>query len=120
MVVVLFKVIFSSFGNPAPTDYEVPNLLGKTMEEALAMPEIDGIFTVTEAASDYSDEYDEGEIMRQTPSAGERRKGDNLKIEVTVSLGENTGEMVNVVNQEAQTAIPVSYTHLGIPDRPYL
>ena len=105
LVVVLFKVIFSSFGNPTPTDYEVPNLLGKTMEETLAMPEIDGIFTVTETASAYSDEYDEGQIMRQTPSAGEVRRGDNLKIEVTVSMGENTGEMVNVVNQEAQTAI---------------
>ncbi len=36
LVVVLFKLIFAGFNdNPAPTDYEVPNLLGKTMEEAL-------------------------------------------------------------------------------------
>ncbi|WP_295585227.1 Stk1 family PASTA domain-containing Ser/Thr kinase [uncultured Oscillibacter sp.] len=105
LVAVLFKVIFSSFGTSTPDDYEVPNLLGKTMEQALAMPEIDGIFTVTETATEYSDEYDEGEIMRQTPSAGEVRRGDNLKIEVTISLGENTGEMIDVVNQEAQAAI---------------
>lgn len=103
LAAVLFKSILGSFGTEAPTSYEVPYVIGRTLEEANNMPEVKGIFTITETSSEYSD-YPEGQIIRQTPDSGETRKGNNLNISVVTSLGENTGEMIDVTNQEFAAA----------------
>ena len=39
LAALLFKNIFGSFGSQAPTEYIVPNVLGKTLEEAAALSE---------------------------------------------------------------------------------
>lgn len=104
LVVVLFKSILGSFGTQAPTQYIVPDVLGKTMEEARAMEDIKDIFDVQQAGTEFSDKYKTGEILRQDPQAGDPRKGENLVISVWVSAGENTGEMIDVTNMEIQEA----------------
>ena len=104
VIVVLFKSIFSSFGNSTPTSYVVPDLLGYTEEEAKELPEVKDIFKIDVQDSEFSDEYEVGEICRQNPEEGEERQGDNLVIEVWISAGEDTGEMINVVGQSQRGA----------------
>jgi len=104
-VVMLFKSVMGSFSEaPAPEQYVVPNVLEKTLEEAMAMPEINGIFTIKEAGTQFSDDYEAGEICKQNPSAGEYRKGENLTIEVWVSQGQDVGEMVDITNKTVKEA----------------
>ena len=104
LAALLFKNIFGSFGTLAPTEYIVPNVVGKTLAEAGTMPEVQGIFEIIKTGEEYSSDYPKDEIIRQTPDAGESRKGENLKIEVVISLGVNTGEMIDVTNTELQEA----------------
>ena len=104
LVAVLFKSILGSFGTEAPTEYIVPNVVGKTIEEASEMPEVKDIFTITKKSAEFNSEYKEGVIIRQTPEDGNIRKGNGLNIEVVVSLGENTGEMIHLENVELQEA----------------
>ena len=68
------------------------------------MPEVQNIFKITKIGEEFSNDYPKNEIIRQTPDAGETRKGENLVIEVVISLGENTGEMIDVTNTELQEA----------------
>ncbi|MBM6953077.1 Stk1 family PASTA domain-containing Ser/Thr kinase [Enorma phocaeensis] len=86
-VIVAFAV--NLFGNSA-TMVDVPNVIGMTEEEARSEIESAG-FTVGSVDPGYSDEYDEGEVMDQTP------KGDNgqqapegSEIDITVSRGPST------------------------------
>ena len=79
-------------------------MVGRTLEEANAMPEVQNIFKITKIGEEFSNDYPKNEIIRQTPDAGETRKGENLVIEVVISLGENTGEMIDVTNTELQEA----------------
>ena len=104
VIVVLFKSIFSSFGDGTPTSYVVPDLLGYTEEEAQELPEIKDIFKIEVQGSEFSDEYKVGEICRQDPEEGEERQGDNLVIEVWISAGEDTGKMINVLGQTQRGA----------------
>ena len=104
LAALLFNNIFGSFGPQAPTEYRVPNVVGRTLEEANAMPEVQNIFKITKIGEEFSNDYPKNEIIRQTPDAGETRKGENLVIEVVISLGENTGEMIDVTNTELQEA----------------
>ena len=105
LVVLLFKTIFGSFGTvEPPTEYIVPSVVGKTIEEAMEMPEVKDIFTITKKSSEFNSEYREGVIIRQTPDVNSIRKGDGLNIEVVLSLGENTGEMIHLENVELQEA----------------
>ena len=103
VIVVLFRTILGSFG-AAPTSYVVPDLLGCTEEEAKDLPEIKDIFKIDVQGTEFSDKYEKGEICRQDPEEGEERQGDNLVIEVWISDGEDTGEMINVVGQSQRGA----------------
>lgn len=103
----LYSVIMGSFTTSAATEYAVPYVVGKTVEEALIMPEVDGVFTLVDEKYDYSNEYAEGQIMAQDPEEGRMKKmdGENLiPINVTVSLGVRSGDMPNLVGQEARSA----------------
>ncbi len=103
----IYRAIMGSFTTPAAEEYAVPNVVGKTVEDALAMPEVEGVFTIVDEKYDYSNEYAEGQIMVQDPEEGRMKKmdGDNLiPINVTVSLGVRSGDMPNLVGQEARSA----------------
>ena len=100
----MFNSISGSFEAPPPEQYVVPKVLDMTVEEALAMPEVKDIFTIKEVGTQFSDEFAEGEICKQSPSAGEYRKGENLTIEVWVSAGEDIGEMPDITNKTVKEA----------------
>ena len=101
----LWNLIWGSFDNkePAQTEFEVPNLVGRTIAEAEADPEIEGIFTITQIGQRSSSEYEAGQIIEQSPAAG-RTVRENREITVFVSTGVKSGEMPNLVGQEYRAA----------------
>ncbi len=70
IIFALFHFIFGSFSNPVQTEFAVPNLLGKTMEEVLADPKISSVFTIEQIGQRASSEYPAGQIIEQTPEKG--------------------------------------------------
>ena len=104
VVFLLFKSILGSFSAPAVDQYQVPNVLGMTIEEAENDPRVKGIFEIEKAGSGTSEEYAEGQIMKQSPDSDETRKGSQLVIQVWVSVGEETGEMPKLENKSEQDA----------------
>ena len=104
LVAVLFKSILGSFSTPAPEQFRVPKVLGMTLEEANALPEVEGIFTIKEMGTVFSEEYEADTIAKQSPSAGDYRKGENTVIEVWVSEGEDVGEMLDITNMTVAQA----------------
>ena len=104
VVFLLFKSILGSFSVPAVEQYQVPNVLGMTIEEAETDPRVKGIFEIEKAGSGSSEEYAEGQIMKQSPDSDETRKGSQLVIQVWVSVGEETGEMPKLENKSEQDA----------------
>ena len=104
VVFLLFKSILGSFSAPAVDQYQVPNVLGMTIEEAENDPRVKGIFEIEKAGSGSSEEYAEGQIMNQSPDSDETRKGSQLVIQVWVSVGEETGEMPKLENKSEQDA----------------
>ena len=76
------------------------------MREAQEKEGVKDIFEVREVGSEFSAEYDAGLIVRQSPDAGEQRKGEGLVIEVWVSAGEDVGAMIDVTGKtEAEARI---------------
>lgn len=104
VVFLLFKSILGSFSALAVDQYQVPNVLGMTIEEAENDPRVKGIFEIEKAGSGSSEEYAEGQIMKQSPDSDETRKGSQLVIQVWVSVGEETGEMPKLENKSEQDA----------------
>ncbi len=104
VVFLLFKSILGSFSVPAVDQYQVPNVLGMTIEEAENDPRVKGIFEIEKVGSGSSEEYAEGQIMKQSPDSDETRKGSQLVIQVWVSVGEETGEMPKLENKSEQDA----------------
>lgn len=104
VVFLLFKSILGSFSAPAVDQYQVPNVLGMTIEEAENDPRVKGIFEIEKAGLGSSEEYAEGQIMKQSPDSDETRKGSQLVIQVWVSVGEETGEMPKLENKSEQDA----------------
>ena len=103
LVIVLFRFILGSFSTPEPTEYKVPNLLGKTMEEVLADQEITSVFSVEQIGQRASSEYPAGQILEQTPEAGKSVKGER-NVSVFVSTGVKTEPMLNLIGQEYRAA----------------
>ena len=116
----LLSGIMDSFAQPAVPEYTVPSVVSKTVEEAMAMPEVAGIFEIVEdAVHEYSTEYGPNQIIRQDPEAGRQRKsasGDLIPIKVTVSLGARSGEMLDVVGQEGRSARLLLEQSKGLSD----
>ena len=104
VVFLLFKSSLGFFSAPAVDQYQVPTVLGMTIEEAENDPRVKGIFEIEKAGSGSSEEYAEGQIMKQSPDSDETRKGSQLVIQVWVSVGEETGEMPKLENKSEQDA----------------
>ena len=92
LVVVIAVVTFFAM-NSGKKEYIVPDLLGKTLEEALTM--IEGTeFTIDEDGIVYevSEDEDEGKIINQNPGANQSVKK-NKKIQLTISSGATEGNI---------------------------
>ena len=104
VVIVLFKTILGSFAPAVVDQYQVPDLYDMTIEEAENDPRIEGVFEIQKAGSEFSTDVSEGHILRQDPKKGETRKGSQLVIQVWVSAGEETGEVLDLENKSEQDA----------------
>ncbi|MCI8330204.1 MAG: Stk1 family PASTA domain-containing Ser/Thr kinase [Oscillibacter sp.] len=105
LVVVLFRMVSESFAQQeAPQTYVVPSVVGYTPDQAAELPGIKDIFTLDVKEETRFSKEPVGTIAEQSPAADSHRKGDNLVIEVWISAGEDTGEMVNVVNKTVSQA----------------
>ena len=81
----------------------VPNVLGKTVEEAQLMDGVKDIFEIVVKGTQRSDTYEPGQIIQQSPDAGRSRKS-NFVIEVYVAAEEEKVPMPNVTGQEYRQA----------------
>ena len=104
LAVTLLRSILTSFIGATPQDYPVKNLVGMTVEKAQELEGVAGIFEVREVGTEYSEDYGEGLIVRQSPEEGERRKGEGLVIQVWVSAGEDVGKMNDVTDMTVAEA----------------
>lgn len=87
-------------------EVEVPNVSGNAQDEAWKILKDKG-FTDYEVQMEYSDEYDNGEVIKTTPAAGETTTVDT-KIVLVVSKGAEKAEVPNLVGKtvsEAQKAL---------------
>ncbi len=112
LVVLLFKV-FGSFGTSTETDgHVVPDLLGKTVEQANQMTEVRDIFQIEVLGTKDSDRYEAGQIIEQDPVAGRTRKN-NLVIHVYVCAKEEKEVMPPLTGMNYQEA-KVQLNNMGL------
>ena len=105
VIIALFQMILSSFSNdPQPTEFEVPSLLGMTIEEARADARVDGIFTIEMIGQRADSEFAAGEIVEQSPNAKSMVKA-NRVISVFISTGVKTDVMPMLTGQEYRTGV---------------
>lgn len=91
-------------GNTAGSEYIIPTLTGKTLEKATELAQLRGFTIVVEDDRPYSNDYDEGVVMEQTPLAGTHaQKGD--EITVTVSGGSDYVEVPELIGSTIQDAL---------------
>ncbi|MBE7008159.1 MAG: Stk1 family PASTA domain-containing Ser/Thr kinase [Ruminococcaceae bacterium] len=101
----LWQLVLGSFDNePEQTDFEVPNLIGMTIDQANADERVKDIFTITQIGQRASTEYAAGQIIEQSPAYGMTVREKNREITVFVSTGVKSGVMPNIVNQEHRAA----------------
>jgi serine/threonine-protein kinase len=108
LLFLLFHFIFSSFGSK---EYVVPSVVGYTVEEAGELDGVKDVFKIEQSGTEPSEKYAAGAIVSQDPVDGTVKKS-NLVITVVVSSGEEDGEMINVVGQEARSAERVTMKDL--------
>ncbi len=92
-----------------PTDstdkmYQVPNLIGKKFADVVDNNEYTQLYTIVNAATAYSDDYERGYIIDQEPKSTDSvKKG--TEIRVTVSAGSQKVAVPNVVGKTKEEAI---------------
>lgn len=113
LVVLLFKLILGDFG-PAGSNksYPVPDIRGKTVEEAQEMEGVKDIFLIEVQGTRTTEEYQPGQIVEQDPAAGRTRKS-NLVIQVYVAAEPEKVPMKDLVGMEYRQA-RVFLTDMGL------
>ena len=112
---MVFKLVAGGFdaGN-GTASHQVPDLLGKTLEEAEALPEVKDIFRIEVLGTKPSDKYEPGQIVEQDPAGGRSRKN-NLVIKVYLCAEEDGTLMPNVVGSEfLQAKTELNNLHLDL------
>ena len=113
LVVLLFTLILGDFG-PAGSNksYPVPDIRGKTVEEAQEMEGVKDIFLIEVQGTRTTEEYQPGQIVEQDPAAGRTRKS-NLVIQVYVAAEPEKVPMKDLVGMEYRQA-RVLLTDMGL------
>ena len=113
LVVLLFKLILGVFG-PAGSNksYPVPDIRGKTVEDAQEMEGVKDIFLIEVQGTRTTEEYQPGQIVEQDPAAGRTRKS-NLVIQVYVAAEPEKVPMKDLVGMEYRQA-RVLLTDMGL------
>ena len=97
-----------------PKEYQVPTLLGRTVEELENDTTILGDFTLKVSDTVYSDKYEEGKICEQTPEPGSMVRKGEMVITVKISGGEDSMYMPGVESWEARQALLVLQEEMGL------
>ena len=109
----LWTNVFSGMMDPGAV-YTVPSVLGYTLEEAQALPEVvENGFTVVEGRHVASDTVESGHIVTQSPKAEDMVKAGGQTITVEISSGSEGLRMPDVYNQDQRVAEPM-LTALGL------
>lgn len=105
--IFLWVTFFSDMFRQDENTLRVPNLLGQNISDVLQDGDVLEHFNVVEQSRQASDEYEEGQIISQDPVAGtEVTAGEGtITINVVVSSGQDTVEMINVVGDTYETAV---------------
>ena len=102
MVTFLWNTVFADMITREET-YPVPNLVGKTLDEVRANPDLLDRFTLVEGET-VADEAEPGTIIDQTPK-GESQVGETeTEITVTISGGLETVEMIDLLDMDFNEA----------------
>ena len=113
LVVLLFKLILGDFGPVGSNkSYPVPDIRGKTVEEAQEMEGVKDIFLIEVQGTRTTEEYQPGQIVEQDPTAGRTRKS-NLVIQVYVAAEPEKVPMKDLVGMEYRQA-RVLLTDMGL------
>lgn len=108
VIVIIFFVLWNNLISDLLAGgevYEVPSLLGMTIDEAkeYIATEYEGRFEVICTAAQFDETAEAGDIISQSPTGGSSTKSELTTIEVVVSSGiqqENTVYMPSVVGQD--------------------
>ena len=96
-------------------EFEVPNLLGYTLEQLEKDKTIQGDFIVVEGPTRYSATYPQGQICAQDP--GTKVREGNKTITVNISGGEDNMYMVDVTGWDARRALDKLQNEMGLKVR---
>lgn len=102
-IVLIFVFIFAGFGGDGHKgSYTVPNILGYTVEEANELSSIKGIFTIEVVGTMADENYTEGQIVQQDPTADHVRQS-NLVIQVYTCTASKSVTMPNLLGNIYQS-----------------
>lgn len=103
VVLLIFKVIMGGFSSTGSNSYEVPSVVGHTVEEANQMDGVKDVFTITVIGYRTDTKYQAGQIVEQDPAAGKIRK-DNRVINVYVCSENVSTQMPSLAGYDSQEA----------------
>lgn len=98
-------VVLAFPGMFRPAKIEVPDVVGMTLEEATEELEATG-FVIGEVREQYSEEVEEGQVIRTTPEAG-RMRDPETEINLYVSQGPETIEVNDYVGRSIEQVRPL-------------
>ena len=100
-IIVIIAVAFFVMNLFSGDQVTVPNVLGQDQETAVAAITDAGL-TVGTIEQSYSDDYDEGEVMEQTPD-GNTQKPEGSTVNIVISKGSKPVEKVKVPSLVGKT-----------------
>lgn len=113
VLAVIAVVWYISQSFSIPNDIQVPNLIGKTMDEAHQMA-AQQHFTVLEASSDYSTKWPENQIYQQDPLPGNTIKS-GQEVKVYRSLGPRLLKVPRLIGETKGRALS-DLQDVGLPE----
>ena len=102
---------------PQVQEYEVPKLLGYTVEQLEQNKTVLGDFTLVVGDVKYSAEYPENQICEQVPTAGTVVRDGTTTITVTISGGEEKTYMPAVEGSDYRQALDKLQNEMGLKVR---
>ena len=112
----LWTTFFSGLFQPVEM-ITIPDLRGKTMAEIQIDREISDVFTVEQVGEVFDETIPAGQVVSQSPEAGEKRKAGELTITVEISAGQESTPMTSLVGKEYREAY-LEITNLGLKAGP--
>ena len=106
VIIIIIGIVFGYFirkifGNNQQEEVEIPYVIGRNIDEVIEQYEKLG-YKINQTGSDYNSEYEEGEIMSQSPEAG--TKTTDKTINVQVSRGTRMVTVSNVEGKDIKVA----------------